>query len=111
MAVAIETSGTQTATINTEHSLATLAVAKVLTLVVDTNNMQNDDILELRVYEKVLTGSTRRLVFIGSFRDIPVEPIKVSVPVPSAGFTSGFEATLKQTQGTGRSYDWSIRSV
>ena len=48
MAVTIEASGTQTATIDTEHTLATETDAKVYVLLVDTKNMVNGDELELR---------------------------------------------------------------
>ena len=41
MSVTVEGSGTQTATINTEHTLHTNSGAKVLTLLVDTANMAN----------------------------------------------------------------------
>ena len=49
MVVAVNTSGSQTATINTEHTLATITTANVFTLAVDVANMvggTTPDILE-----------------------------------------------------------------
>jgi len=111
MANTVEGSGTQTATINTEHSLHTNAGAKTFVLYVDTNAMVNGDELELRVKMKVLTGGTVREVFFGTYAHVQGDPIKTSIPVVAPGHTSGIEFTLKQTAGTGRSFDWSVISV
>ena len=102
-----ESSGTQTAVIGTEHSLATITVARTLTLYVDTANMVNGDELELRVTKRVLVGGTNRLAYMASYAHIQAEPIKQSIPVISL-FNAEF--TLTQTVGTGRSFDWSVLS-
>jgi len=111
MAVTVEASGTQTATIGTEHSLHSNAGAKVFIFVVNTTNMVNGDVLELRIKSKVLTGSTVALAFLATFQNVQAEPVKMSVPVAGAGFTGGTEFTLKQTAGTGRSYEWAVWSI
>lgn len=108
MAVTVEASGTQTATINTEHTLSSPTAAKVFALSVDTNAMVNGDVLELRVNRKVLSGGTERLVFYAVFSNVQSEPIKCSVPVV-APFGASF--TLKQTAGTGRAFPWSVESL
>jgi len=48
-AVVLEASGTQAATISTEHTLSTLTGAKVYTLFVDCANMADGDETEIRV--------------------------------------------------------------
>lgn len=58
MAVTAQGSGTQTATVTTEHTLLDIAVAGVFNLEVDTVNMAAGDILELRVYQIILTAGT-----------------------------------------------------
>mgnify|MGYP001577010023 CR=1 FL=1 len=111
MAVTVEASGTQTATIGTEHSLHTNAGAKVFILAVNTTNMVNSDVLELRIKTKVLTGDTIALAYLATFANVQTEIVKLSVPCPAGGFTSGTEFTLKQTAGTGRSFSWGVWSI
>lgn len=104
----VEASGTQTATISTEHTLATISTSKTLVLVVDTTNLVNGDAVELRVSRKVLTGGSEALAWFGRYKHAQGDPVKVSIPIPSP-----FEAkfTLKQTDGTGRNFDWSVESL
>lgn len=108
MAVTVEGSGTQTAVISTEHTLITETEAKTLVLIVDTVNMVAGDELELRVKMKVLTGGTAALAYYAVFANAQADPIKLSIPI-TAPF--GCVATLKQTAGTGRNFDWSLVSV
>src|SRR3989442_36737 len=105
MALSEESSGTQTATISTEHSLAAPTTANVRILVVDTNAMANGDVLELRIKQKVLSGGTERVAFYAAFANVQFEPILISLPV--AQFRGG-TFTLTQTAGTGRAFPWQI---
>lgn len=100
--------GTQTATVTTEHSLATVSSPKSYTLTVDTSNMvfgSTNDELELKVKTKALTGGTERVAYYSYFVGAQDIPIKISIPVPVA-YTATF--TLKQTAGTSRNFDWNI---
>lgn len=111
MAVTAQASGTQTATIGTEHNLANVAVAGVFSLHVDTVNMAAGDALELRVLQMILTGGTARVAYKGSFIDAQVadDLIKIFVPIPNElTDATALQFTLKQTLGTGRSYPWKI---
>jgi len=108
MALAIVSSGTQVATITTEHTLDTDTTGKTYVLVVDTGAMVNGDTLELRLKTKVLSGGTSRLAYMATFENIQAEPQKYSVPVPA---NIEIVATLKQTAGTGRSFPWSLLSL
>jgi hypothetical protein len=101
-------SGTQSATISTEHTLATDTTNKTYVLAVDTNAMVNGDVLELRLYTKVLSGSTERLAYTATYAHAQTIPNIYSVPVPA---NRSLKATLKQTAGTGRSYDWVLLSL
>lgn len=98
-------SGTQVAVITTEHVLTTQTAISTYVLVVDCNNMAAGDTLELRVKVKTLTGSTERLAYIETLNDVQASPVFMSVPVPTV-WSAKF--TLKQTAGTGRSFDWSV---
>jgi hypothetical protein len=105
MAVTEETSGTQSATINTEHTLATITTDGVFQFVVDLTNLADGDKLELRAKVKVLSGGgsvLEDLIVLEHgqsnkvFRDIARMSIHEIV------------YTLKQTAGTGRSFPWSV---
>jgi hypothetical protein len=54
----------------TEHTLDDVAAAGTYTLHVDTVNMAAADVLELRVYQIVLTGGTRQIVLTGGTRRV-----------------------------------------
>lgn len=105
MAVSSAANGTQAATISTEHTLSTQAVAGTYVLMVDTTNMVNGDVLELRVKAKTLTGGSALQVVMGTYSNVQADPVKVSIPVPSV---YSLTATLKQTAGTGRNFDWNL---
>lgn len=111
MAVTAQSSGTQTATVTTEHTLLDVAVAGVFTLHVDTVNMVAGDVLELRIYQIVLTGGTRRVVYLGSFSGVqPTDDVvKISIPISNELTDSGsLRFTLKQTFGTSRNFPWKV---
>lgn len=107
MAISENTSGTQTATIDTEHTLATITTAGVFQLLVDVVNMVDGDELELRIDIKVLTGSTARTIFHATYaHEQGVDAnVVISPPIPSV-YSIAF--TLLQDVGTGRSFDWAI---
>ena len=108
MAISVIASGTQSATVNTEHSLATSTTGKTYIFVVNTTNMVNADELELRIKTKVLTGSTAALAYYAAYAHVQATPVKYSVPVPA---NWSCEVTLKQTAGTSRNFEWSLLSL
>lgn len=111
MAVTAQGSGTQTATLTTEHTLLDVAVAGTFTLHVDTINMASGDIVELRIYQIVLTGGTRRVAYYQSFFDAqPADDlIKISVPISNELTDAGsLRFSLQQTVGTGRVFPWKV---
>lgn len=104
----VNTSGSQTATVGTEHTLATISTAKTLILAVDVAAMlggTTPDILELRLYGKARTGDTERLLKCYPFLGVQVEALFLSIPIPSPHH---YKCTLKQTQGTGRAFPWAV---
>lgn len=111
MAVTLQANGTQTATVTTEHSLASVTTAGAFVFEVDCSAMAAGDILELRMNVIVLTSGTKRLTYFQAFYGAQPahDLIKVSVPVSNElGDTNSIECTLKQTFGTGRAYPWKI---
>lgn len=105
MAWATDNSGTQTATVGTEHSLDTPSTIGTYKFKVDTSNMANGDVLELRIYEQI-DGTNYRQCWKGTFQNIQINPGVVSPVHETSGNTLKF--TLKQTAGTGRSYPWQV---
>lgn len=104
-------SGTQTATIGTEHFLANVNVAGTFTMHVDTVNMAAGDVLELRVYQMVLTAGTARPLYFARYTDSePADDvIKVSDAVGNElTDAQSLRFSLKQTAGTGRAYPWKV---
>lgn len=111
MAVTAKGSGTQTATINTEHTLLDVATAGVFTLHIDKAAMASGDTLELRIYQIVLTGGTRRVAYKIEFDDAQDadDMIAISVPIANELTDPGsLRFTLKQTAGTGRAFPWKV---
>lgn len=107
-------SGSQTATVNTEHSLYSTTTAGTYVLEVDLNAMAAGDVLTLRIRKKVRTGDTVYTVYVHSFygavqTDMGDTPTKMAV-VQSIAIPTVFGAdfTLEQTFGTGRAYPWGV---
>lgn len=92
---------------STEDVLATVTTAATLQLVVDCNGFAADDHAEIRIYTKVLSGGTERLLWVFSvgndMDDIWVSPLVVNVDHAKFSIT--------QTTGSGRSIPWSVHQV
>lgn len=109
MAATQEVSGTQTATISTEHTLATITTAKAFQLVVDINALVAGEYVEIKVKRKTLAGGVSRIAFSGiySWLDASINPMIVTDPILS---TQEYIATLKQLNGTGRAFPWAVET-
>lgn len=108
MTIAVVASGTQAASIGTEHSLATSTTGKTYVLAVNLQNLVNGDEVEIILYSKVLSGSTKQVVRRATFSNVPSEPNVYSEPIPANQY---IEAALKQTAGTGRNFEWALLSL
>lgn len=111
MAVTAHASGSQTAVIGTEHFLTSPAVVGTFQLVLDTVNMAAGDLLEIRIYQMVLTGGTQRVVFYAPVSGAqPTDDlIKLTIPVSNElTDTNSLRFSIKQTLGTGRSFPWKV---
>lgn len=109
MTAAVTDSGSQTATIATEHTLTTITAAGVYALCVDIDNLAAGESVELRVYCKARTGDTERLVHRGTYGPTkPSTSLVQSVAIISPHY---FKATLKQLTGTGRAFPWAVYEV
>ena len=104
-------SGTQTATIGTEHFLSSPNAAGNYALCLNLANMANGDILEVRAYKVAASGdSVQPLWFYGFYDAQPsINTVVLSDIVPnSLTDTNAVRFSIKQTHGTGRAYVWSV---
>lgn len=111
MAVTAQGTGTQAATVGTEHTLLDVAVAGTFTLHVDLNPMAAGDSLELRIYQIVLTGGVRRVAYEQSYSGAQPSDAQISISIPISNELTdagSLRFTLKQTTGTGKSFVWKV---
>ena len=104
-------SGTQTATIDTEHTLGTdpTLTDGTLVLMVEMVNMAAADVVVIKFYEKITgTGGAQLGMILGTMAGVQTNDLWFSVPVLNL---FGAKFTLEQTDGTGRDFDWSIRAI
>ncbi len=111
MAVTEHETGSQTATLATEHTLNTTTPETTdgaFMLVVDVANLVNDEELTLRIKEKARSGDTQRLLWTTTVKHIQSHPLITSPPMI---LLHGWDMTLEQNGGTGRAFPWSIRKA
>jgi hypothetical protein len=108
MAVTSVGSGTQTATVSTEHTLDTETTPGVYVLVADLSNLASGDTVILRLYTKYASGGTSRLAYMATYSHAQLEPNVYSIPVP---VDTELIATLQQTAGTSRDFYWNLLRI
>lgn len=104
-------SGTQAATVTTEHTLNTTTPETTdgaFQLLVDLNAMAVGDRVTLRIKEVAVSGGTQREVWSATYQHAQARPMAVSPPII---LLHGWDMTLEQEAGTGRSFPWSIRAA
>ena len=104
----VKTSGSQTATLTTEHTLATVTDAGQYQFVVDTALLVNDEDLTIRFYGKARTSDTERLFDDYRFIHIQHRPLKEFDPIVSPHH---LKITLEQNGGTGRAFPWAVYEI
>ncbi len=98
-------SGSQTATLDTEHTLDTRSAVGTYQLLVGLSNMVNGDKVILRVYVKPRNSAGSALLHQhASFSNVQTTVVVASVPVLCAYCYF----TVEQTDGTGRTFAWSV---
>lgn len=113
MAISEAYTGSQTATITTEHVLNTSTPETtdgVYQVFIDVSAMVAGDTTEIRIKEKATSGGTQRTLFCATLFHAQGADSALWVS-PSLVLLHGWDVTLKQTVGTGRTYPWSIRKV
>lgn len=75
---------------------------------IDLGNLAAGDQFEIKVYEKVTSGGTQRLVDTWIPDGAQASPAFI---LPSLIFLHGWDITMKRISGSDRSISWSIRKV
>jgi hypothetical protein len=109
MAWALSSSGTQAATVGTEHTLATDTTVATFYYEVDLTNMALGDIVELRIYTMTLAAGTLHVAWKSTYGPSP--PVAAIAPSPSQPSDQSIRATLKQTAGTSRNFPWKLLRI
>jgi hypothetical protein len=103
----VDASGSQTATIGTEHILDSPTTSATYVFSVDTINLANGDLVELRCYDMV-DGTNYRQMWKGTYQNVQINNAKASPPL---AVTTQAKFTLLQVAGTGRVFPWSVRRI
>lgn len=109
MTITLHSSGTQTATVGTEHFLSNPNVADEYMTVIDLSAMVAGDFLEVRAYQMVLTGGTSRPFWLETYQGIqPADLQEARTPwVPNdLTDTNAVRFSMNQKLGTSRNFPW-----
>ena len=108
------TEGTETVG-TTEHSLTTDTAGPdadttecYVQAFVDLNALAAGDQYELKIYEKIQSGGTQRLLNSVTFTGVQSNPIYVHPPLH---LKYGWDVTLVKLAGTDRAISWSLRKT
>lgn len=111
MAVTAQGNGTTGQTVGTELTLLDIAIPGTFTAHIDLNLMVAGDVVELRWYQIILTGGTRRVCYMDRRSDGQPgdDLIAISVPLSNELTDAGsLRFTINQTKGTTRAFPWKV---
>lgn len=104
-----ETVGTTEHSITSDTtSIQTQTTDGIYQIFLDVSDMVTGDELQIRIYEKVRSADTQRIVYQSNLVGPQSPPIWVS---PSLILMHGWDATLDCIAGTSITVTWSIRQV
>lgn len=94
----------------TEQTIKEITTVGTFALYINTDNMQNGDVIELRAKVKISSSGSYVTLFNASYAHDQGDPdksevLKVSVPVTHI---HGLKYTLQQVAGTNRDYPYEI---
>ena len=111
MGITIQASGTTGQTVGTELTLCDIAEVGTFTAHIDLNLMAAGDVVELRWYQMILTGGTRRVAYLDRRADVQAADnlIAISVPISNELTDAGaLRFSINQTKGTTRAFPWKV---
>ena len=99
---------TEISIVSATSTLQTITTAGVYQLFLDLNVLANGDVFEIKIYEKVRSAGTKRVLQTFVVANLQADPNWVS---DSFILLNGWDMTLKKLSGTDRTIEASIRSV
>lgn len=111
MAVTAYASGTKKSEIGVEQTLSAPSEPGTYQLEIDCSVLAALDVLELRIYNRVLSAGTLRVFYYMNYQGAqPADDMgKVSVPVSNdLSESEALKFTLKQTAGSPREFPWKV---
>jgi hypothetical protein len=111
MSVTALASGTQTTSVPSEHIVTTATVNGVYSFHVDLSNMQTGDTVELRIYQKIITGDSPLVAYYQLYYNAQSTDGQIAISVPIANELAEADAlkfSIKQTAGSSRNYKWKV---
>jgi hypothetical protein len=91
-----------------DDSLASITDDGVYQFFLDVNAIVGADLFRFRIYEKVQSGDTQRVVYEAFLGGPQGTPIFVS---PALVLIHGWDASLLRIAGSDRTITWSIRKI
>lgn len=105
---ALSVSTTELSLVSGTSSLQTITTAGVYQLWLDpVTNMAKGDEFIVKVYEKVISGGTKRVVWSATISDAQA----TLFVMPTLVLKNGWDMTIQKIAGTDRAFDASIRKV
>lgn len=104
-------SDTQSTTVPSEHSLASVNVQGIFSFEIDLFNLAANDIIELKIYKIILTGGTKRVLAYAQFYGVQPthDVIKIAGPFYNdLTDSNSLEFAINQTHGSSRNYAWKV---
>lgn len=110
MTLAVAFSGSQTATVGVEHTLATTVIAGTYVLVANLSNLAGGDTVEIRIKGKIFSGDGYTTELLDTYTGAQAEGQAYARSIPVVSDTL-IVVTIKQTAGVGRVFDWKLLSL
>lgn len=92
---------------NDSTTIATQTADALIQAFIDFANMAAGDQYEVKVYDKVYSGGTQRMIYHAVLTGTQTTPFVT----PGLIVLHGWDVTVKRLAGSDRSISWSIRSV
>jgi hypothetical protein len=111
MAIVALARGSQTTVIPSEHTVATAVTNGTFSFHVDLSNMLTGDSVELRIYQKMLTGDTPLVAYYQLFSNTQPITGQIAISVPIANELAEANAlkfTITQIAGSSRTFKWKV---
>lgn len=103
--------GTQTTTVPTEHTLATVTVAGNYVFRLDVNLMALADVMRIRIQEQNLEADSAYLISqTGTYAHVQGDGAVLSIPFTVSASTQA-QVTINHLEGTTQDFKWSIRDM